>query len=58
MLPGASVSGYYFWNPGSRYFGLGRIGRDQLTDYARRKGVAVDEAARWLAPNLADEESG
>jgi len=58
MLPGASVSGYYFWNPGSRYFGLGRIGRDQLTDYARRKGIAVDEAARWLAPNLADEESG
>jgi 5-methyltetrahydrofolate--homocysteine methyltransferase len=55
MLPGASVSGYYFWNPDSRYFGLGRIGRDQLVDYARRKGIAVDEAARWLAPNLADE---
>jgi 5-methyltetrahydrofolate--homocysteine methyltransferase len=55
MLPGASVSGYYFWNPASRYFGLGRIGRDQLVDYARRKGIGVDEAARWLAPNLADE---
>jgi len=58
MLPGASVSGYYFWNPASRYFGLGRMGRDQLVDYARRKGIAVDEAARWLAPNLADDETG
>ena len=55
MLPGASVSGYYLWNPASDYFGLGRIGRDQLADYARRKGIAIDEAARWLAPNLADE---
>jgi 5-methyltetrahydrofolate--homocysteine methyltransferase len=55
MLPGASVSGYYLWNPASRYFGLGRIGQDQLVDYARRKGIALDVAARWLAPNLADE---
>ncbi len=55
MLPGASVSGYYLWNPAAHYFGLGRIGRDQLADYARRKGIAIDEAARWLAPNLADE---
>jgi 5-methyltetrahydrofolate--homocysteine methyltransferase len=55
MFPGASVSGYYLWNPASDYFGLGRIGRDQLADYARRKGIAIDEAARWLAPNLADE---
>ena len=55
MLPGASVSGYYLWNPASHYFGLGRIGRDQLVDYARRKGIALDVAARWLAPNLADE---
>ena len=55
MLPGASVSGYYFWNPASAYFGLGRIGRDQLEDYARRKGIEVEEAARWLSPNLADE---
>ncbi len=54
MLPGASVSGYYFWNPASHYFGLGRIGRDQLEDYARRKGVAVGEAERWLGQNLAD----
>ena len=55
MWPGASVSGYYFWNPASAYFGLGRIGHDQLEDYARRKGMPVAEAERWLAPNLADE---
>ena len=55
MLPGASVSGYYFWNPASHYFGIGRIGRDQLADYATRKGVALSEAERWLGPNLADE---
>ncbi len=52
MLPGSSVSGYYFWHPESQYFGLGRIGRDQVEDYARRKGVDVAEAERWLAPNL------
>ena len=55
MLPAASVSGLYFWHPGSHYFGIGRMGRDQLEDYARRAGIPVDEAARWLAPNLADE---
>ena len=55
MLPGASVSGLYFWHPGSHYFGLGRIGRDQLEDYAARAGVTIEEAARWLAPNLADD---
>ena len=55
MLPGASVSGYYLWNPASHYFGLGRIGQDQLVDYARRKGIALEVATRWLAPNLADE---
>jgi 5-methyltetrahydrofolate--homocysteine methyltransferase len=55
MLPGASVSGLYLWHPESRYFGIGRIGRDQLADYARRSGMTIDEAARWLAPNLADE---
>ena len=54
MLPAASVSGYYFWRPEARYFGVGRIGRDQLQDYARRKGWSVEEAARWLAPNLQD----
>jgi 5-methyltetrahydrofolate--homocysteine methyltransferase len=56
MLPGASVAGYYFWHPASHYFGVGRIGRDQLEDYARRAGVSLDAAARWLAPNLADQE--
>ena len=55
MLPTAAVSGLYLWHPGSHYFGLGRIGRDQLEDYAHRKGMSVDVAARWLAPNLADE---
>jgi 5-methyltetrahydrofolate--homocysteine methyltransferase len=55
MWPGASVSGYYLWNPVSHYFGVGRIGRDQLADYAARKGIPLVEAERWLAPNLADE---
>jgi 5-methyltetrahydrofolate--homocysteine methyltransferase len=52
MLPGASVSGYYLWHPQSHYFGIGRIDRDQLEDYAARKGVPLAEAERWLAPNL------
>jgi 5-methyltetrahydrofolate--homocysteine methyltransferase len=56
MWPGAAVSGYYLWHPASQYFGVGRIGRDQLEDYARRKGVPVAEAERWLSPNLADDE--
>ena len=41
MLPGAAVSGFYFWHPEARYFGLGRISRDQLEDYARRKGWTI-----------------
>ena len=53
MLPAASVSGFYFWHPEARYFGLGRIGRDQLEDYAARKGWTTADAERWLAPNLA-----
>jgi hypothetical protein len=56
MWPGAAVSGYYLWNPDSHYFGVGRIGRDQLADYAARKGMRLAEAERWLAPNLVDEE--
>ncbi len=52
MLPTAAVSGYYFWHPEARYFGLGKIGRDQVEDYARRKGMPVPVAERWLAPNL------
>jgi 5-methyltetrahydrofolate--homocysteine methyltransferase len=55
MYPAAAVSGFYLWHPEAHYFGLGRIGRDQLEDYAERKGMPVDVAARWLAPNLADE---
>ncbi|MGA4643678.1 methionine synthase [Limisphaera sp. 4302-co] len=54
MWPGSSVSGLYFAHPESRYFAVGRIGRDQLADYARRKGVPVEEMARWLAPWLAE----
>jgi len=52
MYPGASVSGWYFSHPESRYFGVGRIERDQIEDYARRKEWTVEEAERWLAPNL------
>ncbi|HET7027266.1 MAG TPA: vitamin B12 dependent-methionine synthase activation domain-containing protein, partial [Candidatus Limnocylindrales bacterium] len=55
MTPAASVSGLYFWHPESAYFGIGRIGRDQLEDYARRKDVPVEYMARWLAPNLAED---
>jgi 5-methyltetrahydrofolate--homocysteine methyltransferase len=55
MLPAAAVSGYYFWHPQAAYFGLGKIGRDQLADYAHRKGMPVEVMARWLAPNLAEE---
>ena len=53
MLPAASVSGYYIGHPDARYFGLGKVGRDQVADYAARKGVDVAQAERWLAPNLA-----
>jgi 5-methyltetrahydrofolate--homocysteine methyltransferase len=52
MSPPASVSGIYLGHPQSRYFNLGRIGRDQVEDYARRKGITVAEVERWLAPNL------
>jgi 5-methyltetrahydrofolate--homocysteine methyltransferase len=52
MWPPAAVSGLYFSHPESRYFGLGKIGRDQVTDYAARKGWSLAEAERWLGPNL------
>jgi 5-methyltetrahydrofolate--homocysteine methyltransferase len=52
MLPAASVSGIYLGHPRSHYFMVGRIDRDQVEDYARRKGMSVGEAERWLAPNL------
>lgn len=54
MLPAASVSGWYFGHPEARYFGVGKIDREQLEDYAERKGWNVDEAVRWLRPNLVD----
>jgi len=52
MWPGSSVSGLYFAHPESRYFGLGKIDRDQVADYAKRKGMSVAEVERWLGPNL------
>jgi 5-methyltetrahydrofolate--homocysteine methyltransferase len=52
MTPAASVAGFYFSHPESRYFVLGKIGRDQLEDWAGRAGMSVEEAARWLAPLL------
>jgi 5-methyltetrahydrofolate--homocysteine methyltransferase len=52
MLPAASVSGYYFWRPEARYFGVGKLARDQVEDYARRKGMRIEDVERWLAPNL------
>jgi 5-methyltetrahydrofolate--homocysteine methyltransferase len=55
MSPAASVSGWYFAHPEAQYFGLGRIGKDQVTDYAERKGMSMAEAERWLQPNLGYE---
>ncbi len=52
MVPAASVCGYIFSHPASSYFNVGKIGDDQLRDYAARKGITIDEATRWLAPNL------
>lgn len=52
MWPGASVSGWYFSHPQSQYFVVGRLGRDQVEDYAERKGWSLPEAERWLSPNL------
>ncbi|WP_288438618.1 methionine synthase [uncultured Chryseobacterium sp.] len=54
MFPTASVSGYYFGSPHAKYFGLGKITEDQLTDYAARRGCSIQEARKWLSPNLAD----
>ncbi|MGI8942650.1 MAG: vitamin B12 dependent-methionine synthase activation domain-containing protein, partial [Qipengyuania sp.] len=52
MLPTSAVSGFYFGHPESQYFGVARIGRDQLEDYAARRGVDIATAERWLRPNL------
>ena len=54
MWPAASVSGYYFAHPKARYFGVGKIAADQLADYARRKGISLELATKWLMPNLAE----
>ncbi|MEM9885956.1 MAG: methionine synthase, partial [Bacteroidota bacterium] len=55
MYPAASVSGWYFSHPKSQYFGLGRINKDQVEDYAKRKGMKMEEAEKWLAPVLSYE---
>ena len=52
MWPGAAVSGWYFSHPQSQYFVVGRLARDQVVDYAERKGWTLAEAERWLSPNL------
>jgi 5-methyltetrahydrofolate--homocysteine methyltransferase len=52
------VSGWYFAHPRSKYFGIGRVGRDQVEHYARRKGWTVAETERWLAPNLGYDPEG
>jgi 5-methyltetrahydrofolate--homocysteine methyltransferase len=52
MYPASSVSGWYFSHPQAKYFGLGKIAKDQVEEYAKRKGMSVEETERWLAPNL------
>ncbi len=52
MYPTAAVSGYYFSHPGSHYFGLGKINKEQVQDYAKRKNIKIEEAERWLSPML------
>jgi 5-methyltetrahydrofolate--homocysteine methyltransferase len=58
MFPTAAVSGWYFSHPDAFYFGVGRLGRDQVEDYARRKGMTLEEAERWLGPSLGYEPEG
>ena len=55
MVPTAAVSGWYFAHPEARYFGTGKIGKDQVENYARRKGMSVDAVERWLSSVLAYE---
>ncbi len=55
MVPTAAVSGLYFSHPDSRYFAVGKLNRDQVADYAERKGMPLAEIERWLSPNLAYE---
>ncbi len=54
MWPAASVSGYYFGNSDSKYFGLGKIKNDQVTDFSERKGISLEKAKKWLQPNIAE----
>ena len=54
MWPAASVSGYYFAHPQAKYFGLGKIEQDQVKDFAERKSIKLEEAQKWLAPNIVD----
>jgi len=54
MLPGSAVSGIYLHHPAARYFSIGRIGRDQLEDYARRRQISLEDAEHWLRPVLSD----
>jgi len=54
MWPASSVSGYYFGNPESKYFGLGKIKEDQVVDYAKRRSISTDKATKWLNPNIVD----
>ncbi|MFK7001691.1 vitamin B12 dependent-methionine synthase activation domain-containing protein [Flavobacterium oreochromis] len=58
MWPAASVSGYYFTNPQSKYFGLGKIKQDQVEDYAKRRNISIEEATKWLAPSISPEGGG
>src|SRR5215207_4061998 len=58
MLPTASVSGWYFWHPEAQYFGVGKVERDQVEEYARRKGMDLPTMERWLAPNLNYDRKG
>jgi 5-methyltetrahydrofolate--homocysteine methyltransferase len=53
MTPASSVSGLLFASPAARYFTVGRVGRDQAEDYAKRRGVPLEQAEHWLGPNLA-----
>ncbi|WP_420321697.1 methionine synthase [Flagellimonas sp.] len=55
MWPAASVSGYYFGHPQAKYFGLGKIKQDQVADFANRKGIELEKAQKWLAPNIVDD---
>jgi 5-methyltetrahydrofolate--homocysteine methyltransferase len=55
MVPTAAVSGFYFSHPNASYFAVGKIGKDQVEDYAKRKGWTMEQAEKWLAPILSYE---